>query len=70
MGASVRSWKEGGVAVLVCPRSFSIDLAVLGFDDAALSAVPKMKSRGKSYLRTTINVFFFLCGHIAVLLLK
>ena len=38
-----RSLKAGVVAALICPRSFSVDLAALVFDDVALSAVPKMK---------------------------
>lgn len=41
--------KEIVVAALACPRSFSVDLAVLGFDGRAPSAVPKIKSRKKNY---------------------
>jgi len=45
--------KEIVVAALACPRSFSADLAVLGFDDKAPAAVPKIKFRKKNYY--TVN---------------
>lgn len=57
MGARFRSWKAGVVAALICPRSPSVDLAALVFDDAALSAVPKMKSQGSVVSKAIKRVF-------------
>lgn len=46
--------KEVVVAALACPRSFSADLAVLGFDDEVPSAVPKIKP-GRRIITWSIN---------------